>query len=267
MQTKRVLEQLLADSDCRNGAFKASGLTFEKRVAQLSPEATDIKGLRIAFECLQGDEEATRRLKRTLETIADTLGPRIVQDDDMKGEICQQTYVLLLYGGSRCERGYLLTYEGRAQFEVWLRTALIRHSIAVKRRQKRELPFEVAMERLTSEGAAASPELLLTKRRYATEFRTAFRSSIAALPAQDRLVLRYHLVDRLKAEEIARLFRVHRVTVARWMRRIRLALLEQTRVQLGDLLNDRVDDLNSVFRLVESQIDVSFSGLPQDFAT
>ena len=198
-----------------------------------------------------------------LETIADTLGRRVVQDEDMKGDLCQQAYVLLLYGTSRHERGYLLTYEGRAPLEAWLRTALIRHSIAANRRQKRELPIEVAMERLASDGAAASPELLLTKRRYANEF----RASIAALPAQDRLVLRYHIVDRLKAEDIARLFRVHRVTVARWMRRIRLTLLEQTRVKLGNLLNDRVDDLNSVFRLVESQIDVSFSGLPQDFVT
>ncbi|MEL7370189.1 MAG: transcriptional regulator, partial [Myxococcota bacterium] len=56
-------------------------------------------------------------------------------------------------------------------------------------------------------------------------------------------------------------FRVHRVTVARWMRRIREILLQQTKVHLKTLLQNDLDQLDVIFGLIESQVYASFAGL------
>lgn len=261
MEKKRVLEQLLEDFGSRIDAEPVSKTEFEERVSQLSSDVTDMRGLRLAFDCMRRDNAATSQLKHMLESLAETVGRDLVRDEDLKAELCQQTYVLLLYGSARRERGYLLTYGGLAPLEAWLRTALVRHSVAAKRRHQREQPIEAAIEMLTCDDRGANPELALLKQKYAHNFRIAFRKSVDTLSAQDRLVLRHHLVDKLNAEEIGRRFRVHRVTIARWMRRIRLTLLEQTQAHLRLTLGSEVEDLNAVYRLVESQIYVSFSGL------
>ena len=261
MESPRVLERLLENFGATVDTDLVCESAFADALSHISSEPLDVSGLRLAFDCLRGNERATRELKGMLDAIAETTGRDLVRDDDLKAELCQQVYVLLLYGGVRRERGYLLTYGGRAPLRAWLRTVFVRHSVAAKRRGDREKPLDVAIEKLVAEDSITNPELTVIKRKYADKFRLAFRGSVAALPARDRLILRHHLVDRLTAEQIGRRFGVHRVTVARWMRGIRLALLEQTRIHLGKMLRTETDELETIFGLVESQIFVSFSGL------
>ena len=227
----------------------------------MSSQPLDVSGLRLAFDCMRGDETAVCELKGLLETAAATVGRDLVPDDDLRAELCQQTYVLLLYGGARHQRGYLLTYGGRAPLQAWLRTALVRQGVAQKRRREKEMPLDAAMDDLAADQSFMNPELELLKQKYARKFRVAFRQSLASLSARDRLVLRHHLIDRLTAEQIARRFRVHRVTVARWMQSIRQALLERTTSHLRTMLQKDADELDVVFGLIESRIYTSFAGL------
>ena len=234
---------------------------FSVRVAALSAQPLDVSDLRIAFECLRGDRAAITKLTELLKSAASTLARDLIPDEDMRSELCQQTHVLLLYGGPRNERGYLLTYGGRAPLVVWLRTALVRQGVALKRRRDKERPFDIAIENDATDRQFVNPELVLLKQKYADEFTVAFQRSLAALPARDRLVLRYHLVDKLTAEQIGTRFKVHRVTVARWMRNIREVLLEMTKVHLSARLQEDADDLDLIFGLIESQIQVSLTAL------
>ena len=266
MKTRGVVERLLEDFASRRAGDSITDAEFKTRVLLVTSHPVDVAGLRLAFDCMRRDEKAIRELKNRLESASALLGRDLVSDRDLRAELCQKTYVRLLYGGSRQQRGYLLTYAGRARIEVWLRTVLLRQGLAQKRRQEKEIPLETIVEDLAVGPDSVTPELEFLKRRYAHEFKLAFRQSLASLSARDRLVLRYHLMDKLTAEEIGHRFDVHRVTVARWMRRIRQALLEQTVAHWNTALPKRTDELEVVFGLIESQVNASFAGLHSGLA-
>jgi RNA polymerase sigma-70 factor (ECF subfamily) len=67
-----------------------------------------------------------------------------------------------------------------------------------------------------------------------------------------------HLVHQLSIDEIGRTYDVHRATAARWLTAVRDRLQDETRRRLRERL--KVDDreLDSLFRVVESQLAVSF---------
>ncbi len=256
-----MLDRLLADFGACLTAGAVATDEFDRRVSLLSSQPLDAVGLRLAFDCLRGDERALNELKDVLDGALATIGRDLLSDDDLRADLCQQTYVLLLYGGPRAERPYLLTYGGRAPLRVWLRTALVRQCVLLKRRRQKEQPLDLAMADLVADRQHGNPELELLKQRYAREFRLAFRQSLASLSARDRLVLRHHLIERLTAEQIGRRFRVHRVTVVRWMQRIRRMLLKETASNLTTLIRKDMSELETIFGLIESRLQVSFSKL------
>jgi RNA polymerase sigma-70 factor (ECF subfamily) len=70
-------------------------------------------------------------------------------------------------------------------------------------------------------------------------------------------VLRQHYLDGLTMDAVAGLYRVHRITVVRWMNEARAALAKETRRELGARLRVDKRELESILRLIESQIDVT----------
>ena len=267
VESGSVLKRLLEDLASSAPAGGVSDSEFEARAVLKSPQPLDVAGLRLAFDCLCGDEAAVLRLKEMLENAAVSLGRDLVPDEDQKAELLQHTYVLLLYGGPRKNRGYLMTYEGRAPLQAWLRTVLVRQSLANKRRREKEMPLDVLIEDIAADQGVRNPELELIKQKYLLQFNAALRQSMTSLSARERLVLRHHLVDRLTAEQIGDRFEVHRVTVARWMRGIRRVLLEQTIANLKTMLEKDDDDVDVVFSLIESRINSSFGGLRSSATT
>ncbi len=257
MEPKPILEKLLEQYD----AEALSDSDFEAHVSALTSRPVIIDDLRTAFECLRGNETALREMKGRLESAADQVSRDLMGDDDLKAELCQRTYVTLLYGGTRKQRPYLLTYGGRAPIQSWLRKVLLRRSIAERQRQNRESLQEASVLNLIPAGQGSNPELEILKQRYAAQFQTAFRHSLAALSAKERTVLRYHLSDGLTAEEIGRRFRVHRVTIMRWLRYIKDALLKTTKAHLVAQLDVKPADLDGVFGLIESRVSPSFAGI------
>ena len=85
----------------------------------------------------------------------------------------------------------------------------------------------------------------------------ASREAIAELDAEDRTLLRQQIVDQLSIDEIGAAFGVHRATAARWLQRARGALVTATRGRLAARLKLTVDQIDSVIRLVQSQLDAS----------
>jgi RNA polymerase sigma-70 factor (ECF subfamily) len=104
---------------------------------------------------------------------------------------------------------------------------------------------------------AEDPALVAAKARYRDELAAAFREALAALTPKDRLLLRFQLVDGLSIDEIGNIHNVHRATAARWLVRIREELMERTHELLAARLSMDTEDVASIVRLVQSQLDVS----------
>ena len=165
---------------------------------------------------------------------------------------------LFLVGTDEIPR--LGSYSGRGDLRAWLRAAAVRTAIDLMR-ARRTIP--VAPQDL-DDAAAFDPILAGVKQRYRDEFRTAFGQAAQLLTDRERTLLRYKFVDDLSIDEIGTLYRVHRATVARWLAAIRETLFEGTRTRLMGVLEIDEVEVDSVLRLIDSQLEASISALRQD---
>jgi RNA polymerase sigma-70 factor, ECF subfamily len=162
--------------------------------------------------------------------------------------------LLLVDGG---EQSRLASYAGRGALGPWLRAAAVRTAIDLMR-SRRELPSDPAT---LGEAAAIDPLLASLKQRYRSEFRDAFSAAAKQLTDRERTLLRYRFVDDLSIDEIGVLYSVHRATVARWIAAVRESLFEATRAELMAQLSLTDSDVDSVLRLIDSQLEISIEAV------
>jgi RNA polymerase sigma-70 factor, ECF subfamily len=76
---------------------------------------------------------------------------------------------------------------------------------------------------------------------------------------RQRNLLRQHILDELTIDDLARLYRVHRATCARWLADARADLGKQTRKRLMSALGMPTSDVDSLLRFLDSDIELSIS--------
>lgn len=167
-----------------------------------------------------------------------------------------QALRLRLIVGSATEAPRLASYRGEGELGAWVRVVVTRHLINLASKEGRETPIDV-FDSLTS--VADGPELQLLKASAAEDIRLAFAEAIATLAPRQKNILRYQYVDGLNAEEIARIYRVHRSTVMRWQSEVRNAV----RLAMRDALSQRVKlssgELDSFVRAALTGLEITLS--------
>ena len=125
---------------------------------------------------------------------------------------------------------------------------------------RREAEADLASQSLAElELAEANLELAYLRERYAKDFKEAFRQALSTLSRRDRTVLRMRFFDGLKYEQIARAYRVNASTVMRWLERQKEVLFKETRRHLAHKLALTSSELDSLLKVLRSEIDVSLS--------
>ena len=104
---------------------------------------------------------------------------------------------------------------------------------------------------------ADDPEVEYMKRTYSNEFKAAFSDALQQLGAREQTLLRYHHVDGLNIDEIGAIYRVHRVTAFRWLEKAKEQLVTRTLELLRARLKLTSKELDSVLRMIRSQIHLS----------
>lgn len=216
--------------------------------------------LYLAAACARGNANAIGELERCF--IATLEGPlrSTGLDQTAADEVRQRVREILLVGDGSVPG--IARYGGRSQLRSWVRSVAIRQSARFVR-GRREIPADVEMIEALPD-LAADPKLAIWKRQYAADFRVAFDDAVAHLTTRQRNLLRQHHIDGLTVDALAGLYQVHRATAARWVAAARAALLEGIRERLVQRLHLSPGELDSFFRLVRSQIEVS---LQQVFRT
>lgn len=155
--------------------------------------------------------------------------------------------------------GKIADYSGRGALGAWVRAAAVRTALNLRRSQKEKIQ-DGAGDAAELELPSSDPELAFFKRHYREQFQAAFREAMRGLSDRDIAVLRLNMVDGLNIDRIGVMYRTHRSTVARWIARAREQLLHETRRILTERLALPAAELDSVMRLVHSQLDVSING-------
>lgn len=226
-------------------------------------EAVRAGDLFLAWACVEGDQAAIRhfhanylqRLDRPLRRLDSTTGLA----EEVRDHLAQQ---MLVASGGRPPR--LTEYAGRGDLWNWLRVSALRAMIKLRRRASREVAVEQSMlDALAGTpdnpdaAPTADPELTALKHRFADNFKHAFEGAFTTLSVRERNVLAQFHLDGLTTDQLGALYRVHRVTVSRWLSHARTTLLSNTRATLMRRLNLTPSECDSVIRIVQSQLDLT----------
>jgi RNA polymerase sigma factor (sigma-70 family) len=116
--------------------------------------------------------------------------------------------------------------------EGWIRVTATRlaRDIARGTKSRSHRTSTRTLAELASE--AVDPEIALLKKALGASFQRALRQAIASLKKRERAVLRMHLAEGLSIDDIARPYRVHRATAARWLSEIKRKLLDQVQAHV-----------------------------------
>ena len=243
---------------------------FVHHLARVTPAgqalpAADLRAadLWLACACAGGDPRALELLSRHFLSALPPALARIDRDPAFADEALQvvREHLLVAKDGAP---GRIAEYRGEGPLEGWLRVAAVRAALRLQRQRKPEQLAEAAEAEPAQSAAlepALGPELEYIKRRYRPEFEAAFREALAALSGRPRLVLRLHQIEGLSIDKIGAQFGVHRATAARWILAAREELLADTRKRLMERLRLEAGELDSLMRVVASQLDVSMNAL------
>lgn len=229
------------------------------RMAQGEPLEAELQALHatdLYVACAASeDAKAIAVLEAAFFHASDATLARMGTDSDFAVEVKQRTREkLFVREGEKPPR--IVEYSGRGELKSFLRVVLLREAISLRRKDRRELlPRDDDDAR--GELATTDPELSHLRRLYAAEFDRAFCDAVVALTSEERNLLRYHYVDRLNIDHIGAICGIHRVSAARRLTRIRAALVERTRAYLAERLRLGGDELESLLRLIESEVDIS----------
>ena len=148
-------------------------------------------------------------------------------------------------------------YVGFGPLRAWVRTVATRTLLDMTRPlYLKERPTDDA-KFLEVPAPTDAPDLAYAKRLYGVAMQQAIQDAAAALTPEERNVLRDHYARGLTVDQIAQLHGYHRATAARRVQRARDALLEGIRLLLAERLGLSGAELESVLRLVRSQMNVT----------
>jgi RNA polymerase sigma-70 factor (ECF subfamily) len=138
-----------------------------------------------------------------------------------------------------------------------VRSVAVRTCLNELRKGKREVLVDD--DHLIAQHASSGddPEVDYMKRTYSEQFKAAFGDSLVKLGPREQTLLRYHHVDGLNIDEIGAIYRVHRVTAFRWIEKAKEQLVKGTLEILRDRLKLPANELDSVLRMIRSQIHLS----------
>jgi len=213
----------------------------------------------LAIACTEGDVLATRRISELLTREIDFAARDTRATPDQCTEVRGELHRILFT--SEPERSAATRdFGGRGDLRGYLKVLATRALVRAVQRGRREAPHEdEALFVLIAPGS--DPELSILRARFRDQVELAVRAALAKLDERSRAVLRYSLVDGWSIDRVGALYGVHRATAARWVSAAREALATRIRAEVAELLAIPVDEVDSIVRLVQSRIDVSFERL------
>jgi RNA polymerase sigma-70 factor (ECF subfamily) len=212
-----------------------------------------VTDLYLACACLDGIPAALKQFDRLLDEVGRKLRGMAASEAHLEDAKQAVRQVLV----ARPDKPAPLDdYRGRGELGGWLRIALGRELVRIGKRDAREAPAHTD-ELAALADADDDPETRYLKAHYQNEFKEAFAAALERIDAGERRLLRYAILERLSIDDIAKLDGIHRATAARQLSRARERLTDETRRSLRERLKVGADELQSILRLIESQVDVS----------
>lgn len=220
-------------------------------------ERLHVADLYLAWACARGSEVAHRVFDEQFIVPTQRLlvpSHTLVDPDEFRQSL--RSHLLVGLSGAPPR---IASYSGRGRLVSWVRITGRRLLIDIMRSRGRGQVVTNASvdEGLTSDDA----ELRFLKASFRDEFQAAFDAAFQGLAPRQRTLLRYRYVDGLEVAQIAKLLQRHRVNVSRALTRAREDLLVHLRRALVEHHRVPSSQVESLIRMMHSQIGISLSRL------
>lgn len=219
-------------------------------------EALHVGDLLLAFACSRKEPRALRHFDEQVLAQAIRAAARMDSSPAFLEDLTQGLRQKLFVG----EAPRILDYSGRGPLLGWVRAAVLRDALNL-RGPARQQEGDDALFNLPSD--RADPELDYLRRRHQHEFAECFRAALEALEPQDKTLLRLHFADGVGVEQLARHYQVHRATLSRRLANAREAMVKHTLRLMKERYQLSPAELQSVIRLLRSNLDLRMSQLFQ----
>jgi RNA polymerase sigma-70 factor (ECF subfamily) len=213
--------------------------------------------LYIACACSLGDSAAIVRFEEAYFGEVRAAISRISGAATVLDEAIQQLRRTMFVGDGKPPG--ITGYAGSGDLRAWLRVAATRIALGLMRARRASEDNEPALERIVA--SDPDPASALMRKEYGAKATEAMRDAFAALEPRDRNLLRQYFLDQLTIDDLGALYGVHRATAARWVEKARAALEKGTQSLLRERLGVSKETLDSIVRMVHSNLEVSLSGL------
>ena len=150
----------------------------------------------------------------------------------------------------------LAEYSGKGALGGWLRVTAVRTALNHLRSSG---PATVDLGEEIS--LAGDPELAYVKEHAKDLFADAFKRVLVGLDANERTILRLHYIEGLTMDQLARLYKTPRSTIARRVAEARQAIVVATEALLRDERRLSPSAVASVIRQARSQLEVTITRL------
>ncbi|MEO8554048.1 MAG: sigma-70 family RNA polymerase sigma factor, partial [Kofleriaceae bacterium] len=213
----------------------------------------DLGDVRLACAITHGDPIAQAAFERELVPALVIAANRVIRDEELARDVAAAARTKLVIGDDAGPR--IAGYGGHGPLALWARVIVVRAAVDELRRRQREVPADDALWDAAAPGA--DPALATQKRESAAHVKGAFHTALARLTPRQRNLLRHHLLDGLTIDELGPMYRVHRVTAARWLSAARADLWAETRRELRTTL--ALDDtaIRALLDEIRSTLDLS----------
>jgi len=240
-------------------AFIAHGISAD--LAEAALDGLRPADLYLACACARGMTAAINAFDRDYMREVDIALARMriggARLADVKQLVRQRLFVGGGTHGAPTSVGKIAEYGGRGDLRRWVRSVAVRTCLNDLRKGKREILVDD--DHLIAQHAIQTddPEVEYMKRTYSEQFKAAFGDALGQLGPREQTLLRYHHVDGLNIDEIGAIYRVHRVTAFRWLEKAKEQLVRTTLEVLRARLKLPANELDSVLRMIRSQIHLS----------
>ena len=217
--------------------------------------AAAVVELHLALACARGDNAAIVAFDRAyLDVVPQALaGMKLpaATVDDVRSIVRDK---LLLADGDKVPR--VVEYAGRGRLRGLVQVTATRTAIDRIRHDEKEA--ELPARELA---APTDVAMSLIKAQYREAFAAGFARAVAGAPRRERNLLRLHFLGGMTLEQLAQMYNVHRATVVRWLAAAREAVFERTRDHVAETIGAPADELDEMFDLVKSRVELSVERL------
>ena len=237
-----------------------------KHVAARAPEDVGVPehddDVYLAIALAESNPAALRVFEDQLVPHVDRALRRLRLPPNTRDEVKQTVRTDLLVGDGNPK---IADYAGRGELAGWLRVTATRKALSLLRKTNREEVLdELLLDHMPDTNVDPAEQHMRAK--YVAELKKAIHEAFAALEVRQRNLLRQHILDELTIDDLARLYHAHRATCARWLADARAELGKATRKRLIASLGIDRDDVDSLLRFLDSDIELSISRIMRDKA-